>query len=313
MVFINKRCCQKKVYYCCLQLSECSKDKRKMWHLRGFPWCIASVLSYVSRALWYRCALLRALCDVHCTTCTLLCALCKMHCATFLADLEVLQACAEQMQYRSCPCMIATVMSSSVHTFSSAWCSLVQLDAAYKFSAWWSSNAFQVDAMFKFLAWYNSCVPCSCNVRVLGLMQQSVVTCDRLAYLASPLMIEPLPRYAFDFWLVPSWTEMTPAFLKSLLPSNWVLTGEGVVPRVINPRQRWWSCWGRRQVCKIQKQSETGRSTITITQGMNMIEVIKNVVEKCQLWWSDISGIGANLGSRLSRQQGMPHYFAKGG
>ena len=140
-------------------MSECSKDKRKMWHLRGFPWCIASVLSYVSRALWYRCALLRALCDVHCTTCTLLCALCKMHCATFLADLEVLQACAEQMQYRSCPCMIATVMSSSVHTFSSAWCSLVQLDAAYKFSAWWSSNAFQVDAMFKFLAWYNSCVP----------------------------------------------------------------------------------------------------------------------------------------------------------
>ena len=28
-------------------------------------------------------------------------------------------------------------------------------------------------------------------------MQQSVVTCDRLAYLASPLMIEPLTRYAF--------------------------------------------------------------------------------------------------------------------
>ena len=156
-------------------------------------------------------------------------------------------------------------------------------------------------------------VPSWCNVRVLGLMQQSVVTCDRLAYLASPLMIEPLTRYAFAFWMVPSWTEMTPAFLKSLSPSNWVLSGEGVVPRVINPRQRWWSCWGGGQVCKIQKQSETGWSTITITQGMNMIEVMKNVVGKCQLRSSGISGIGAYLGSRLPRQQGMPHYFAKGG
>ena len=64
------------------------------------------------------------MCHVHCAICTLLRALCQMHCAAFLADLEVLQACAEQMHYRSCPCMIATIMSSGVHTISLACCSL---------------------------------------------------------------------------------------------------------------------------------------------------------------------------------------------
>ena len=175
-----------------------------------------------------------------------------------------------------------------------------QLNAAYKFSAWWSSY---VDVIYEFLAW------CS---KVSSLVTGSHIWRHLWWSSRWPDMLSILPflNGAILNWNDSSFSQKPFTFT---LPSNWVLSGEGVVPRVINPRQRWGSCWGRRQVCKIQKQSETGWSTITITQGMNMIEVIKNVVEKCQLWWSGISGIGAYLGSRLPRQQGMPNYFAKGG
>ena len=196
-----------------------------------------------------------------------------------------------------------------------------QHDAAYKFSAWWSSNEFQVfqaDVMYEFLAWWSS------NVFQVEEIYKFLAWCSKVSSLVTgshiwrhlwwssrwPDMLLPFLNGAILNWNDSSFSQKPFTFT---LPSNWVLSGEGVIPRVINSRQRWGSCWGRRQVCKIQKQSQTGRSTMTITQGMNMIEVIKNVVEKCQLWWSGISGIGAYLGSRLPRQQGMPHYFAKGG
>ena len=106
MVFINKLCCQKKVCYCCLQLSVLRTSAR-CDTCAAFP--DALLLSLV-------------MCHVH----SVLYALYYVHCAAFLADLEVLQACAELMYCRSCPCMIATVMFSIVHTISSAWCSLMQ-------------------------------------------------------------------------------------------------------------------------------------------------------------------------------------------
>ena len=90
-------------YYCCLQLSVLRTSAR-CDTCAAFP--DALLLSLV-------------MCHLHCAICTLLRALCQMHCAAFLADLEVLQACAEIMY-----CMIATIMSSGVHTISLACCSL---------------------------------------------------------------------------------------------------------------------------------------------------------------------------------------------
>ena len=216
---------------------ECAKDKRKMWHLRGFPWCIASVLNYVSSALCY------VHCYMHCATCTVLC----MHSATCIVSnapcyifgwskrcfRHVLNKCITDL-------VLAWLLLSCPHTFS---------------SAWWSSNEFQADVMYKFLAW------CS---KVSSLVTGSHIWRHLWWSSRWPDMLSILPflNGAILNWNDSSFSQKRFTFT---LPSNWVLSGEGVVPRVIDPRQRWWSCWGRRQVCKIQKQSQTGWSTITIT------------------------------------------------
>ena len=220
---------------------ECAKDKREMWHLRSFPWCIATVLSYVSRAQCAICTLLRALC----------CIFGWSRSASGMCWTNVLQI----LSLHDCYCHVQYCAYNQL--------SLVQLNAAYKFSAWWSSNAFQVDLMHYLWAW------CS---KVSSLVTGSHIWRHLWWSSRWPDMLLPFLNGAILNWNDSSFSQKPFTFT---LPSNWVLSGKGIVPRVINSRQRWRSCWGRRQVCKIQKQSETGWSTITITQGMNMIEVKK--------------------------------------
>ena len=161
-------------------------------------------------------------------------------------------------------------------------------------------------------------VPSWCNLRVLGLMQQSVVTCDRLAYLASPLMIEPLTRYAFAIF---EWCHLELKWLQLFSKAFHLhLTFQlGSVRWRRRPKSN-------QSVVEVAKLlgKETGlQNTKTIRNRLinhnhhtgheHDWGEKKNSVGKCQLRSSGISGIGAYLGSRLPRQQGMPHYFAKGG
>ena len=210
-----------------------------------------------------------AMCYMHSATCTVRPVLYHVHSATCIVPNA---PCYIFGWSRSASgmCWTNALQILSLHDcyYHVQWCtynqlSLLQLmrpqhDAAYKFSAWWSSNEFQVfqaDVMYEFLAW------CS---KVSSLVTGSHIWRHLWWSSRWPDMLSILPflNGAILNWNDSSFSQKPFTFT---LPSNWVLSGEGVVPRVINPRQRWRSCWGRRQVCKIQKQSETGWSTITIT------------------------------------------------